>query len=746
MKATIARIGPLRVPIVSLFVLVYLPSAALIPAAPGSSLVRGLFDLTALTPDGGLWRTFLTFFVAWLALSCAIVAVYQSAAMIHDFAPARFQRPGHCTEEQWLWLPGWWGKLVVIVPIELSLAASLSASLDDQKAAFLGVALVGAVAAASVALLLLTVIWGCAQVPRGWSRRAEDKFTQFLARFDTSGYVRTAECPFEDPFQHHLWASLFLSFSVLVWMAVGAWAILPSIQPCIRVPALCSLYLLLMFATWFLSSLTFFFDYYRIPVLTMLLLPFCLVGFRDHLYDARSETVASRPLLPAEVVEKRIGKNRPPVIAISAAGGGIQAAAWTARVLERLLETAGDRRDELLQRIVVLSGVSGGSVGIAPLLLALVPREWDDDPGSVPQGGKITEAAMASSLDRVAATWATLDLFPFWWGRDRGHALEHAWKSSWEGIGLPHETRLSRLAELVADGRMPAVMFNATSMTTGERLILGTTIPTAPLPIATLEPDDSAGRETGPPRKNSAPGLLQSAVVTRDSAGKRGIGYRPSTILPDVDLATAVRLSATFPFVTPASHCSGCEGATQYLVDGGYIDNSGMQSLTEWIEALLRGAKVGQTTNDSQKLHVTVVQIVPFREEKCPEKVTNEQAPSRSAGSDAGAEEQNWFAFLTGWLHPSQVAVPLRTVFNIRGPGQARDAIDERLDLEAEFPGQISSRSFVYDHCATGGFDPPLSWHLTNGQREDIKSAWGPEDDAEASLLIQEVLGPQKRL
>ena len=113
-------------------------------------------------------------------------------------------------------------------------------------------------------------------------------------------------------------------------------------------------------------------------------------------------------------------------------------------------------------------------------------------------------------------------------------------------------------------------MFNATSMTTGERVIFGTTVPTEPL--------------------RGAESFLQSAVVEKKVTGQkesRAPEYKAETVVPDIDVATAARLSATFPLVSPAARCSDCKDPEQYVVDGGYIDNSGVESMAEWLEALL---------------------------------------------------------------------------------------------------------------------------------------------------------------
>ena len=63
----------------------------------------------------------------------------------------------------------------------------------------------------------------------------------------------------------------------------------------------------------------------------------------------------------------------------------------------------------------------------------------------------------------------------------------------------------------------------------------------------------------------------------------------------DIRIATAARLSASFPYVSPAARpTSDSDSALTdgepgrytrtHVVDGGYFDNSGLCALTEWLQ------------------------------------------------------------------------------------------------------------------------------------------------------------------
>jgi hypothetical protein len=218
--------------------------------------------------------------------------------------------------------------------------------------------------------------------------------------------------------------------------------------------------------------------------------------------------------------------------------------------------------ERLPKSIVVVSGVRRQRVVSAPFVGALHEAASGRLQLTSASLGKALGSASDSSLDPVAASFATSDMIPLLPLPDRGTGLERSWMMAWAAQGI--HGALS-LADLASQNGVPAVMFNATDMTTGERLVIGTTVPEV------LE-------------GQTPQGFIHSAHV--NSSGKRDgkvtVDYEPRLLVTDLDLAVAARLSATFPFVTPASHCGNCpHGDAEYVVDGGYIDNYGTESLRE---------------------------------------------------------------------------------------------------------------------------------------------------------------------
>src|SRR5262249_928791 len=141
-------------------------------------------------------------------------------------------------------------------------------------------------------------------------------------------------------------------------------------------------------------------------------------------------------------------------VAIAAAGGGIQATAWTARVLEGLHE----RDPQFGSRVALVSSISGGSV--RALFYGAKLRQK-----SV---AKLFKDASQSSIDEVAWGLIVPDvgrlIVPFWpWPEmDRGVALERTW------IERAKPGNLSEWSRDTKAGNLPAFLINSTATEKGQ--------------------------------------------------------------------------------------------------------------------------------------------------------------------------------------------------------------------------------------------------------------------------------------
>lgn len=242
----------------------------------------------------------------------------------------------------------------------------------------------------------------------------------------------------------------------------------------------------------------------------------------------------------------------PTVLLIAAEGGGIRSAYWTAQVLARL----HDADSSVDRRIAALSGVSGGAVGIAVYRACLAQtasggsvracvetgfRQLDSLTPLL--GGLLFEDAFARVLPTTLKA-GPLDLAcaqPGCTHLSRAQPFEREWIRQFGHLG-------DSLGDLPAGAGhplpVPPLMLNSTWVESGNRAVLG-----------------------------SFDALAMPA--SHDLVAE--IGAWPPLI-------TAAHASARFPFINPLAALPPEPGARRtrgHLVDGGYHDNSGTESLTD---------------------------------------------------------------------------------------------------------------------------------------------------------------------
>lgn len=271
-------------------------------------------------------------------------------------------------------------------------------------------------------------------------------------------------------------------------------------------------------------------------------------------------------LRPADY--KRKFGNRPyPVYIVAAQGGGMYAANLSGLFLARLY----DRCPAIRHHLFAVSGVSGGSVG-AGLLSALLndpssaPLADTCDPaptadGEGPLEKRIRPLLRADYLSPVTAGF----LFPDMLQRfipapieplDRAHAFEAGLEEAWASISKSsyNPLRAPFWRHWRADGAAPMLMLNATVVETGQQVAI------APVELQPRHHIDEEDRQS-----------LHTALEIP-------VGY-------DVRLSTAMSLSARFPLIMPAGAVH-VDGSTYRLVDGGYVDNSAVETALTVIDRI----------------------------------------------------------------------------------------------------------------------------------------------------------------
>lgn len=246
--------------------------------------------------------------------------------------------------------------------------------------------------------------------------------------------------------------------------------------------------------------------------------------------------------------------------------------------------------------------------------------------------------------------------------------MERAWRSN-SSVSLAGRQQmdapLSEWNPRVAAGELPAVVMNATITETGQRLLLATT----------------------DMRKSPGSARLDGTTLHtyQDQNG--------NVVKKDVGVTTAARLSASFPYVTPAARAKE-SGPQPHVVDGGYYDNYGMATLVEWLDSALQAP--GNRIDE-----VLVIEI---------------------HGSPVPVDPNDLYKTDRGWFY--QAIAPLITLDKVRGAGQIAHKEIELEFLRQKWLGKgknvrIDRVLFEFPYA-----DVPLSWHLTPTQIQKIRDAW----------------------
>jgi hypothetical protein len=646
----------LRVQILTFLALLSFPAIALWFAP---NLLLGIFDVT---PLGMVFVALGAFLASWTVMVTAwqVLLYGPERFHIHPF-PVRSSvltqlpsRAGHSPVFAFFALP--------IIGAAIYVSKSCGTSNYPRL-------LLGALGGAALATGLL-VAGG--QLKRGgWSEAKP--VTALLWSFGP-GFQKDAHSAYEGHYMA-LW-SFLLCFCLYAAIGIGKFFQLG--DPA-KVPTLADLLVFLMILCWGLSAASFILDRFRVP----LLLPFLLAAIvsahvhrTDH-YFHMSRTKNSSDLSPAQVI--RAGKPGSTVIVIAASGGGIKAAAWTSRVLVGLEESSRQNFPAnpriFGDSVRLISSVSGGSVGTMYFV-----SEYDPGGSGLPPDSATLESAVAqsesSSLDDIA--WGLvypdfLRIFiPVFQHLDRGTALEAALTRELPSRKHRLERPLAEWRDGVLEGWRPAVVFNATVVESGERFLLGTT--------------------------DLSPAVGRSSL--RDPQFPQFAAY-------DISLVTAARLSATFPYVSPAAR-PDISGTQIHAVDGGYTDNYGMATLLTWLDQALSAPG-----NPVRRVLIVEIRASPPASEPPP---------------------LSW----RGW--PFQSYAPISAMLNVRDTGQLPRNEEERQILTRLGAAQAQSiriEDAVFEYCPT---DAPLSWHFSPNDKKEIETIWASPSTEQQKKVVQAFL------
>lgn len=270
---------------------------------------------------------------------------------------------------------------------------------------------------------------------------------------------------------------------------------------------------------------------------------------------------------PADALQKwltyfqsRHGPKKPILTLVAASGGGYRATYWTALVLDRL-GAKGSVGPAVSDSVALFTGASGGMVAASYFvagenpetararkggLIATIDRDVNSERSGPLSFDDRFRTVRRDSLTPVVKKWLRHDLpgalWPWPYRTDRGTELE----SQWPTLG---KTTFASLLEGEALGWRPAIIYSPLLIESGRPLLISN------LDLAEISKSDSRAVE---------------------------FFRRFPDVQGTLTLATAARMSASFPYLTPATELP--TNPSERVVDAGYYDNDGIGLAT----ALLR--------------------------------------------------------------------------------------------------------------------------------------------------------------
>jgi len=377
---------------------------------------------------------------------------------------------------------------------------------------------------------------------------------------------------------------------------------------------------------------------------------------------------------------------RPKLVVVAVSGGGIVAAGWTIRCLTAIEQEFS----AFPAHTRIITGASGGMVGAGLYVASLSgPGDARRSPGQLARLRRQIDADCLSPVVRRMILRDLPSIFdPREQAADRGRVLEAAWSANTDGI---LDARFSALRGGEMEGWRPSLIVSPLLVEDGAQMV-----------ISNLDLEALGGINLH---------FFATFPAARDA----------------MQLGTALRMNAAFPYVTPA--VSLPTRPVRRVADAGYVDNYGIRLATAWI----RQHKDWLAENTSG---VALVQIRAYKLD----------LPGSSSGPNAASGPGSSSAIATA-LQPFSSPLEGYSMAKKTAMVSLNDNLVKDLQSDMNRPptGGASLPTAATDPCEffrTFVFEckepVPLSWLLTrpDGLRLD-NAVKQPEFRAERGRLIE---------
>jgi hypothetical protein len=337
-----------------------------------------------------------------------------------------------------------------------------------------------------------------------------------------------------------------------------------------------------------------------------------------------------------------------------------------------------------MTRTALITGSSGGAIGAA--YYRQVARNAEEGGPSVHDPGHVSSMC-TDILNPVAFTLVTNDMFIRYqrvsdgtrlYTRDRGFVFEQRLNENTGGL---LDVRLDQLADEEREARMPLFMVAPTCINDGRRMLISA-VPTAHL--TTNAPTAVMDHRPEP-----------EAVEFRRLFAAQSAG--------DLKLTSALRMSATFPYITPVVTLPS--EPPLRVMDAGIRDNYGFRTVgsflrehRDWIARHTRGVVIVQMRDKQKELEVREVS-----------------------------------ASLLGRLLD-----PARNVYGnfVRVQDQDYDQLMQELSTWSTVPVRVVDLQLRHDEHD----EISLSWHLTAVEKHQVQRALRSEENRTGFATILHAL------
>ena len=404
---------------------------------------------------------------------------------------------------------------------------------------------------------------------------------------------------------------------------------------------------------------------------------------------------------------------KPKFVVVAASGGAYRASYWTALVLDHLVAEEAKGLAGFSESVRLITGASGGMVGAGhfvaredrraggPKLEALIDADLAKH---APEGSwsGIFKNARRDSLTTVVQALIQCDFWSLFWpfdlhvypctqgggtiaydkGVDRGIALERQWPA------LAARTFAS-LAAGEADGGRPSIILSPVLVPSGR-----------PLLISNL---DLSEMRTENPDTVELFHLMPGAQET-------------------FTLATAVRLNATFPYISPGVTLPVATPDTfERVVDASYRDNDGISIATAFLTGPRMKAWLTQNTSG-----VILVQINAFASQSTPACVRTFGPPESPAEPD----------FISSWLDRATVwlTTPLEGLLASRAATSGFANRQQIRLLESAFPKDFFSH-IEFSNRQEAGYN----WFLPQSDLEQMRGQIATPNNRECLETLKSI-------